>query len=80
MVQELQLQEKGREREGGENPWEAEILKDKFKMDSEIKKKASRGRENKLQTKTKDGAYLLIQVSGFFHILIVIFQKNGKWI
>lgn len=68
MVQELKLQEKGREREEGENPWEAEILKDKFKMDSEIKKKASRGRENKLQTKTKNGAYLLIQVSGVFLI------------
>lgn len=56
MVEELKFQGNRRKRKGGENPREAEILKDKFKMDSEIKKKARRGRENKLQTKTKDGA------------------------
>lgn len=55
MVEELKLHGKGKDRKG-ENPLEAEILNDKFKMDSEIKKKARRRRENKLQAKTKDGA------------------------
>lgn len=50
-------------------------------MDSEIKKKARRGKENTLQTKTKDGAiFTHPSFWGISHILIAIFQKNGKLI